>query len=150
MVVAAVRDNTYNVVLLLHIAAVLVTFAPAVVNPLLGARYKDDPSGTRVLGGHSAANTRQIHLPALLVTGVLGIVLLVMSEDVFEFSQTWVSLSFLVWIAIGGVVSAVILPNEKRVGAGDLDAVKKLETGGMIASLLLVVMLYLMIFKPGF
>jgi uncharacterized membrane protein len=151
MVLAAMRDDTYNVVLLLHIVAVLVAFAPAVVYPLLGNQLKQEGgAATQRLFGHLAANSRRIHFPALVVAGLLGIVLILLSDEVIEFSQTWVSLSFLVWIALCGVVSGMIMPGERAVAAGDASAERKVTLGGQIGTVLLLVMLYLMIFKPGF
>ena len=40
MVLAAVRDDTYNLFLFIHILAFLVAFAPAILNPMLEAYFK--------------------------------------------------------------------------------------------------------------
>jgi type II secretory pathway component PulM len=42
-----------------------------------------------------------------------------------------------------------LLPAEKRMAAGDLTQEKKVAMGGQLATVLLLVMLYLMIWKPG-
>jgi uncharacterized membrane protein len=150
MILAAYRDTGYNIVLFLHILTVIVAFAPAVSHPLIAARLSPgDTATTRWLVGAMAANGRIVHLPALVLTGVLGIVLILMSDEVIEFSDVWISLSFLVWIALGGVVSGMIMPNERRLAEGDLEARRKIDLGGQIVAVLLLVMLYLMIFKPG-
>ena len=47
------------------------------------------------------------------------------ADPAFGFDQTWVSLAFLVWIAICGVVSGLMLPGERKLAAGDLEAEKK-------------------------
>ena len=75
--------------------------------------------------------------------------MIVLSDDVWEFSQTWISLAFLVWFAIAGVVSAMILKGERAMAAGDMKGRDLVAKGGPIATLLMLVMLYLMIFKPG-
>jgi uncharacterized membrane protein len=150
MILAAYRDTGYNVVLFLHILTVIAAFAPAVVHPLVDARLGEgDNATTRWFSGAAAANTRMVHLPALVLTGLFGVLLIVMSDDVIGFDELWVSLSFLVWIAIAGLVSGMIMPNERRVAEGDLDARKKVVIGGQVSSVLLLVILYLMIFKPG-
>jgi hypothetical protein len=41
------------------------------------------------------------------------------------------------------------LPAERKVAAGDDSADARIDKGGMILSVLLLVMLYLMVFKPG-
>ena len=47
------------------------------------------------------------------------------------------------------VVIGVLLPAERKLAAGDLDAEKKVAMGGQIVTVLTLVMLYLMIWKPG-
>jgi uncharacterized membrane protein len=148
MIFAAYRDTGYNVVLYLHILTVVVAFAPAVVHPLTLERMRGDSSLGRV-AGIAADNGRKVYFPALIATGLLGIVLILLSDDVWEFSELWISLSFLVWIAICGLVSGMIMPNERRVAGGDVDAGKKVTIAGQIVTVLFLVMLYLMVFKPG-
>lgn len=150
MVLAAVNDNLYRVLFLLHILAVVVAFAPAVINPVLAARAKADGEDvlTRV-GGYMAANGRQIHFPALVLVGLFGLGMAFSSDSVWEFDQLWLQLAILDWIAICGVVSAVILPAERKVGAGDLSAEPRVAMGGQVVTVLALAMLYLMIWKPG-
>jgi hypothetical protein len=156
MVIAALRDNAYDVVLLLHIISIVIAFAPAVVNPLTEARLKADGAGEGGLVAFykaAGANGRRVYFPALIVAGVFGGALIGMSktndELVWKFDQTWVWLSILNWVVMCGVVSAVILPNERKVAGGDVSAASKVAAGGGIATLLVIVQLYLMIFKPG-
>lgn len=151
MVLAAVRDGLYNTVLTLHIIAVIAAFAPAVVHPLTAARTKQEggeaalPPLARVM----AANGRAVYLPALIAVGVLGIVLVLLSDEVWEFTDAWVIASILLWIAITGIASGMILPAERALAAGDLAAEKKVAMGGQLATIGLIVMLWLMVFKPG-
>lgn len=95
------------------------------------------------------ANARQIHIPALVAIGPLGIAMVLLSDELLAFDQTWVMLAILVWVAICGVVTGMILPNERRLADGDLTAEKKVAVGGQIATVLVVVILYLMLWKPG-
>jgi len=155
MVLAALRDNAYNVVLLLHIISVIVAFAPAVANPLTEARLKADGGESSLVSYYKAAgaNGRKVYFPALIVAGVFGGALIGMSktggELVWKFEQTWIWLSILNWIVLCGIVSAVILPNEKKVAGGDVSAASKVAAGGGLATLLVIGQLYLMVFKPG-
>jgi uncharacterized membrane protein len=151
MVIAALRDNAYDVVLVLHILSVIIAFAPASTSPTLAARIKKAEGEQAVvrLSTHLAANAKTLHFPALVLAGVFGGALIGMSDEAWKFSQTWIWLAIVVWLAICGIVSAVLMPAERALAAGDLAAEKKVALGGQLAAVLLLVMLYLMIFKPG-
>ncbi len=151
MVLAAVRDNTYNVVLLVHVVAFLVAFAPAAINPLLDAHLRADgqEASLRSFASFAARYTRVATLGGMGVLLLTGILMVLLSDEVWEFSQTWISLAFLVWFALAGVISAMILKGEREAAAGDLSALDRVATGGKVATVLTLVMLYLMVFKPG-
>lgn len=151
MLFAAYRDDTYNLFLFLHIVAIVVTFAPAVINPML-ERYFVRSGGESVLqnwAGFTSTYTRTFSLGGLVALLVTGIVMIVLSDDVIPFSDTWISITFVLWFAIGGVVSAMILKGEKQVAGGDMAGSKLIARGGTIATVLGLIVLYLMIYKPG-
>ena len=116
-----------------------------------------DDSASRSLGaaergavlGFLAQNSRRVYMPALILTGLLGFGLQGMSDSVWKFSQTWIWLALLIWVAMNGVLHAMLLPAEKALAGGDESARKRVDTGGMIMTVLLIVILYLMVFKPG-
>lgn len=150
MVLAALRDDTYNIFLFLHIIAFLVAAAPALLNPMLAAYFRSN-GGEPALqswSGFTARYTKLFTLGALVVLLVTGVVMILLSDDVIEFSDLWISLSFLVWLGIGGVVSAMVLKGQKQVAAGDMSGAAKIMRGGQIAGILLLLVLYLMVFKP--
>jgi uncharacterized membrane protein len=151
MVFAAFRDDTYNVFLFLHIVAVVVTFAPAVLNPML-ERYFAKSGGDAALAnwaGFTSTYTRTFGLGGLAAMFVTGIVMIILSDDVIQFSDGWISATFLFWFALGGVISAMILKGEKKVAAGDMSGRTLIARGGAIATVLGFIILYLMIYKPG-
>jgi len=151
MVLAAVRDDTYNLFLFLHIVAVIVTFASVLLNPMLEA-FLRKTEGAETIRDWSAFNvwyTRIFSLGGLAVLFVTGVVMILVSDDVIEFSDTWISLSFLVWFAMGGVLSAMVLKGQKLMAAGDMSGRSKAVLGNQITSVLVLVALYLMVFKPG-
>ena len=151
MILAAYGDGLYKLLFFGHMASFLVAFAPAVIHPILGAQTAGDgdPTALARLSGHMAGNGRRIHFPALIALGAFGLAMVFTSDDVIGFGDTWVSLAFLVWIAICGVVSGLLLPAERKVAAGDEAAQATVERAGQLATLLLVAMLYLMIWRPG-
>ncbi len=148
---AVIGDTPYNIVLALHILAMMAAFAPAFTHPILFSQSEAlDEQGRRKMLGFMAANGRRIYAPALIVAGFLGFALSGMSDKIYEMSQGWLIGSFIVWIAMNGVLHAVILPAEKAVTAGDDGAQKRVDGGGAAITVLLLVMMYLMVFKPGF
>jgi hypothetical protein len=151
MILAAYGDTLFKVLFLGHMLSFVIAFAPAVINPIMMAKLKGqgDFDALPKVAGISASNGRQIHFPALVALGGFGIAMVLTSDDVISFGDTWVSLAFLVWLAITGLVSAVMLPGERKMAEGDLSAEKKVEVGGQVITVLTLVMLYLMIWKPG-
>ena len=130
-----IEDTGFRIVYFLHILTVVVAFAPTVIAVLPGGR-----DGT--LGLIDRAG-RQVYAPALILAGLFGILAIVTSDDVFEFDQTWISLAFVVWIAMNGVYHALVLAGQRQ----NDDA--KVNNGQAIMTVLLLIMLYLMIWKPG-
>lgn len=148
---AAYRETGYNVMLFLHILTALVAFAPTFVHPLLANRTKAlDATNRGKVFGMIAGDGRRIYAPALILTGLFGFAMQGMSDDVIEVGQTWFWLAIVIWIAMNGVWHALVLPAERAVAAGDETAAKRVDTGGLIITAMLLVTLYLMVFKPGF
>jgi hypothetical protein len=125
----------FKIFLFLHILTVIVAFAPTVIAVLPGAR--DGALGMIDRAG------RLVYSPALILAGFFGIMLIVTSDEAFEFSDTFVSLAFVVWIAMNGVFHALVLVGQRQ------NDEKKVDNGQAIMTVLLLVMLYLMIWKPG-
>jgi uncharacterized membrane protein len=148
--IAAYRETGYNVVLFLHILTALTAMAPAFVHPLLSKQSEvlDSSSRGRLIGMF-ATNSRRIYAPALLLTGLLGFALQGMSGGVITFGQTWFWLAIAVWIAMNGVLHGLVLPAERAVADGRPEAAVRVDRGGVVLSVLLLVILYLMVFKPG-
>jgi uncharacterized membrane protein len=148
--IAAYDGTGFKIVLLLHILTVLVAFSPSFVHPLLTRQTTGFEATNRgKILGLFAGNGRRIYAPALIVAGLFGFALQGMSDGVIEFSQTWFWLAVVVWVAMNGLLHAMLLPAERALADGDESAAKKLDTAGMIMTVLLLVMLYLMVFRPG-
>jgi hypothetical protein len=78
-----------------------------------------------------------------------------MSDDVWSFGQTWIWLSIVLYVIALGISHGVMVPNGKKMLAGpsgpeEAAALgKKLAAGGMTLDLLAVVLIVLMVWKPG-
>lgn len=150
MLIGAIGDTGYDVMLLLHILAMIVAFAPSFVWPFVSVRLKKEgkPVGPTI-AALAAGNSAKIHGPALAIGGILGFGLAGMSDEVFKVSQPWLTAAALLWFIALGVVFGMMAPAEKRILQGDEGAEKILSMAGGILHLVIVVELYLMIFKPG-
>jgi hypothetical protein len=137
--VLALTVNTtgYRVLAILHILAAFVAFGPLFMYPSL----------QRAGAGATLAKLQlRLVLPALALTGILGIALVGSSEDVFSMSQTWVVLSIIGWVILLVVSWFLVRP---AITDSSAAARGRLASGVGITHLLLIVMLYLMVFHPG-
>lgn len=151
MYLAAVGDTPYRLVLLLHILTAMAAFAPAFAHPFLTNQSKSlGDAGHRGVMGFLVVNGRRIYAPALIVTGLLGFGLQGMSSGTWKFDQAWMIGALIVWLAMNGVLHALVIPNESEMAEGEAGAQKMVDAGGALLTVLLLIMLYLMIFKPGF
>jgi uncharacterized membrane protein len=142
----------YQLVYLLHIASVIVAFAAAFVHPRLGGLAKRLPGdAASQLNQTIVAGSVKLHFPALVLAGLFGTALIPMSDELYEFSQLWISLSYVVWFAMIAVLFFLLIPAERRVAGDprDADGEKKVAMFGGVLHLLLLVMLVLMVWKPG-
>ncbi|HEX6236363.1 MAG TPA: hypothetical protein VFZ68_04165 [Acidimicrobiales bacterium] len=124
----------YRVLYFLHIATILVAFAPVLV-----AVLPDGAAGARATLERVG---RQVYAPALILTGLFGI-LLIIEHEAIDFDELWISLAFLVWFAMNGVFHAMVLAGQRK------EEMSRVANGHAVMTVLLVVMLYLMVWKPG-
>jgi len=155
------NTGAYKFVEVLHVLAVVVGFGGIVVGGIFGAKAKSRGGA----GGQAAAEvafdvTEHWSQWFIYAVPVLGILLVLMSDDAYKFSQPWISISFLLYIVFVGLMHALHLPNIRRMnelitGAGaddvaELDArAKKAGVIGGALNLIWVVVVFLMVFQPG-
>lgn len=144
-------DFIYRVFFLFHILAALVAFAPTFVWPIARAQArKRGASIPSDLVAQAAVNEATIHGPAVIATGAFGILMVLTAKgDYFEFSQAWISIAFVVWFAMLGVVYGLLVPTGRKAAAGEDGAEAKLPMYTGFLHILLLVMLVVMIWKPG-
>jgi uncharacterized membrane protein len=150
MLLAEIGSTSYEIVLFLHIVAIVVALAPLVIDPIVAMQWADDKASLQKFAGTMAQNNMKIYGNALIVAGLLGFALSGMSDEVFEMSDSWMIVAIIAWIAMIGVLHGVLIPAGKAFAAGDDAAQKKLATIGPVLPLLALFQFYLMIFKPVF
>ncbi len=162
MVVAA---STYEVVLAIHIMAVVVAFGVTFAYPIMfavGARHA--PRSLPLLHRIEYTIERALINPGLLVVLVAGIYLASEGHDWSEFFVQW---GLAVAVLIGAAVGAVMIPTAKRaeeVAERDIAAsgeggevtmsgeysglVRRLTVVGSLLSTLVLVTILFMVIKP--
>ena len=126
--VVAVGTFTFNALFLLHMLAVIVAFAPQLAR----------------------AAPRPVHAVALVLAGLFGLGLIF--EQDYEFSEPWISIAFLLWFLMLGVVFGFLVPLGRRRSTESTESAVSDERAQMLTGMLhvlLLLMLIDMIWKPG-
>jgi uncharacterized membrane protein len=153
-VFAELNSTPYKIMLLIHILGAIVAFGAAFVNPLVYRLTAKAGAGAAVAAAQARAITR-VTLPAMLITGLIGFGISGMSkipgtdELQFRVSQGWISAAVALWIVQVALYFFVILPGERKVASGEEAAASRVSAATGASHLLLLVILYLMIWKPG-
>lgn len=154
----------YDVVLWLHISAVVVgfgsTFAYAV---LLTAAQRDAPRAMPGMLASISANDRSVVSVGAVIVLLTGLYL---AADAWEFSEFFIAWGIVAVLVLIGLTHAVFLPNERRAkklaerdvegaGSGDVkwsaefnEVSGKLAKVGTLAGLIIVLTVYVMTAKP--
>ena len=151
----------YDVVLFVHILAVVLAFGIVFTYPLLDVHIRrTSPGDLVVLHRLQVVLTQRLITPAMVVVLVAGLYL---ALDRWSLGDPWISATLAILIVIFGLVGAVFTPTEKRCAeladrdrrAGgnpseeyEREAVRLARFGGL-ALLLIVVAIFLMTAKPG-
>jgi uncharacterized membrane protein len=150
VVLAQLDSFGYRLFFLLHILAILVAFAPAFVWPVVNARLRNQGATPGAeIGKIIRDSWARIHGPALVLAGLFGIFMVILSDDAWKFSQTWVSMAFLLWVLMIAVVFGLMPWNERRNAEGDAAADRRSAAFNGILHLLLLLQVIDMIWKPG-
>jgi len=168
-----IDTTAYKIVLLLHILCAIVGFGTVFLNGLYGAQAKRRPGPGGLAIQEANLFVSKIAEYFIYAVFILGIGLVSMSDDAWKFSQTWIWLAMLLYIVGIGVSHGVLFPNAKKMrdlaaemvaaGPPPADALpgpppqvaemerrgKTLGAASTFLHLLLVVILVLMIWKPG-
>jgi len=166
-ILASVDGGAYRVTLLLHVFCAIVGLGGVTLNGVYGV-------ASRKAIGHGGlaivrANAKATSIAELFIYAVpvFGFALVGMSDDRWAFDQTWLWLSLIVYAIALGISLGLLLPAFRkyealvdRIETGGtaptpadetaLDALLKKQAGlGGSLHLIVVILLVLMIWKPG-
>jgi len=167
---AAYGSDAYNIVKVLHILCAIVGFGAVTLNGLYGAQAKARGGAEAAAIGQAVYRVSTVGEYFIYAVFVLGIALVAMGNNLFDFGQTWLWLSMALYVTGLGLSHGVLRPRVRRMnallvelagspGSGgtgpppqavELDALaKQVAATEMVLNLLLVVILVFMVFKPG-
>lgn len=111
-----IDSGAYQFVLVLHLVAVVIGFGTTFSAGFYGmeAKARKGREGAAIAEA-SLSVTTKVGEWAIYAVPILGIALVMMSDDAWKFSQVWISLSFLVYIAAIGLVHGMHLPNVRKM-----------------------------------
>ncbi|HLF99998.1 MAG TPA: DUF2269 family protein [Acidimicrobiia bacterium] len=176
MLIADYMDGAYKVTKVLHLLAVMAGLGVTFWYGVYGMRAKKAGESGDAMGSAGIAEANdfvgRLAEKVIYTIPVLGVGLVFMSGDVLEFSQTWVWLA-LVLFAVGLTNATVVLmPSARKIAelsrelasmgpppagaqgpppqVAAMDVLgKKLGMFSGVNHILVVVILYLMVAKPG-
>lgn len=158
----------YKFFLTLHILAVVVGIGSNTLNGVYAAKAKK-------LGGAAQGAVMRVNFDVSMLAEkivylipIFGFILMAIPQSgqhPWKFGQTWIWLSLVLYVVAIGIVHGVMVPGAKRLqalgqklaggegapqdGAEVVGTEQRVAIGVMVLNLLLVVLIALMIWKPG-
>jgi len=173
MLLATTNGGLYKLCLVLHILSAIVGFGAVFLNGIYGQQMK-----ARLQSGRAAeaigiyeANLMVSKIGEYFIYAVLifGFAMIGLSDSAWEFSQTWIWLSIVIYVIALSLSHGVLIPAVKRMGAlmhelaagpppaggpppqvAEMAALgQKIGVVGPLLNLSVIVILFLMVWKPG-
>lgn len=174
LVLAGGDETVYGIVLLLHILSAIVGFGGLQLNGLYAQQAQQRPGREGVAINQAVFAVSKVAEIFIYLTFVFGFLLVLLAEnDLISFGQLWISLSMLLYFVALGLSHGILFPSIRKANAlaeelavtegpppgapgpppqvAQLEALgKKIGMTDMVLKLMLVAILVLMIWKPGF
>lgn len=146
--------GNYALVLVLHLLAVVFIVGPTAVASVTSARHA---RAGEVAALRTAMRTTRLYGIATVLAVALGTGLIGLGDvgGQWEFSQAWISASYALWFVAVALTLAVVVPAQESavqaLGAGQDagSAARRISIAGGLVSLAYVVIVVLMVVKPG-
>jgi hypothetical protein len=168
------ESDIYKVVLVAHILCAIIGFGAVFLNGVYASEMKRRKGADALAIFEANWKVTKIGEYFIYAVPLLGLALVGMSDDAWKFDQTWVWLALVLYVVALGISHAVLLPSVKRIGVlmrelvaagppaggppaggpppqvAEIEGLgKKAGAAGATLNLMLIVILCLMVFKPG-
>jgi uncharacterized membrane protein len=165
------NSGIYKFLLVLHLVTVVVGFGGVMLNGVYAARAKraGGREGVAIAEANTFVSDKVAEL-FIYAVPILGILLIVTSDEVWKFDQKWISFSFLLYIIGIALSHAVLRPTVKKLNtltaqlaaAGPMPSAggpppevaevealgKRAGAVGAVLNVIVVVVIALMVWKP--
>ena len=152
-----------QLLLFLHVLGAIIVFGPSFAFPLIAGQARKAPQHSHFAALVTDVIERRIIIPGAIVQGVTGVLLiLAIGADVTSPTYRWlisaivlylIAIIFAVTVQAPAAAKMVELtkapPGPEGPSPELLANAKKLQRGGMFLALLIVVIVFLMVVKPG-
>ncbi|MBI2776595.1 MAG: DUF2269 family protein [Chloroflexi bacterium] len=163
--------NWFPWLLWLHIFGAIVAFGPTFAFPLIGGMGGKEPMHANFATRITEKIERGITIPLAILQGVTGVgLLLVSGRNLSDKANYWlgiaivlyaIALSFAIFVQLKRVETVIHMtstpPPAPAPGAAPsgpppalMAAVKKVRQGGLVLTVLIVTIIFLMVIKPQF
>ncbi len=158
----ALAIGFYDVVLTIHILAVVVAFGVVFSYPVLDAWFRRAvPGDLAALHELHVVLAQRVISPAMVVVLLAGLYLAF--QDPWSLGDPWISATFAILFVLFGLTGAVLTPGDRRLAQlAERDASsgggpsadyererRRVDAVGGLALLLVIVAIFLMVAKPG-
>jgi uncharacterized membrane protein len=165
-----IDSGIYKALLVLHILAAIVGFGSVFLNGIHGVQAKKRGGREGLAIADSAMAVGNVSEKVIYAVFLLGVALVVTSDDVWSFGDLWVSVSMALFIVAVGLSHGMLMPNLHRMrelmatlaeagapgaAGGPPPQAVELEQRGRtvgivsgVLNLMVVVILALMVWKP--
>ena len=164
------NSNFYKAVVVLLILCAIVGFGAVFLNGLYGNEMKKRRGADSLAIYEANYTVSKVGEYFIYAVFIFGLALVGMSDQEWKFSQTWIWLAITLYIIALGISHGVLFPAVKRMGvlmremiaagppatpgpppqATEMEALgKRLAAAGATLNVMLVIILVLMVFKPG-
>ncbi len=110
------NSGAYKLLLVLHLVGVIAGFGPMFMATAFGAQAKARRGREGLAVAEASFDVVRTYAEWIMYTvPITGILLVLVSNDAWDFSQAWISLGFLLYIAVLAVMHALHFPNVRHM-----------------------------------
>ena len=155
-------DTWYEIVLYLHILLAIIGFGTVFLNGVYATMAAKRSASDELAVSETVLSVSDIAQYFIYAVFVTGLIMGIAADEPLSLGDLWLSLSMLLFIVGVGLSHGVLKPSVKKynaalAAAGDADrptpemeeAGQRTAMVGGVLYVIVVVILYLMVFKPG-